>query len=98
MSAKKSKQIPPATKKNSPQISSLRWTPPGVDIDSFPPEVQTAIIEIVNPIYEQLVLQARDSLEKSTGMTAVYLLWLEILNLTSTWPGIYPRSPSLLGR
>lgn len=78
----KHSQKPPAHKlENSPQTASLHWTPPGVDINSFPAEVQTAIIEIVNPIYEQLVLQARDSLEKSTGMTAVYLLWMEILNL-----------------
>jgi hypothetical protein len=71
-----------STAKNAhpPEIPPPRWIPPGIEFNSFPHEMQIAIAQIVNPIYEQLVLQADDSLEKSTGMTIVYLLWMEIFN------------------
>ena len=56
------------------------WVPSGIAFDELPEELRTAIIAVVNPGYQQLVLAARDGLEKATGMTIVHLLWLEILD------------------
>jgi hypothetical protein len=71
---------PAAASKNLHKIPPPRWIPPGVDFYSFPPEIQSAIVDIVNPVYKQLVADAADCLEKSTGLTIVYLLWMEIIN------------------
>jgi hypothetical protein len=56
------------------------WSPDGVDLDVVPPEVKQAIEELVQPIYEQYVVNAADSLEKSLGASIAHLLWLEILD------------------
>jgi hypothetical protein len=50
-----------------------------VEFHRLPRPVQQALVEIVEPLYEQLVLAAQDGLERSTGLTLVHLLWLEIL-------------------
>ena len=53
-------------------IRRPRWTPPGVDFGSLPQEVRRALAEIVDPLYEQLVLGVPDPLEESTGLTIVH--------------------------
>lgn len=55
------------------------FIPAGIEWASFPEEVKAAILAIVNPTYEELVLKATDGLERSTGMSVTYLLWLEVL-------------------
>jgi hypothetical protein len=77
---KRKKSAPAPDAETLPAIPPPRWVPPGVDFNMFSSEVQIAIVEIINPLYERLVLQTDDSLEKSTGLTVVYLLWMEILN------------------
>ncbi len=54
--------------------------PPGVDIDRFPADVRTAIRRVINPAYRELVDQVRNSLQKSAGLTVIWLMWLEILD------------------
>ncbi len=66
--------------KAEPAVPMPRWVPPGLPYAHVPKEVQTALVEIVNTVYEQLVAQAPDALEKSTGLTLVNLLWLEIVD------------------
>jgi len=56
------------------------FVPGGVDFDALSEELKAAIAGIVNPAYRLLVLEARDGLEKSAGVTVVHLLWLEILD------------------
>lgn len=63
-----------------PPTGPPRWTPPGLDLEGLPQEIRTAVDEIVEPLYEQLVHGAADPLEKSTGMTVVHLVWQEILD------------------
>jgi hypothetical protein len=58
----------------------LRWVPPGFKTETLGRDAQKALAEVVNPVYEQLVLQPRDSLERSTGLTHLYLLWEEMLH------------------
>lgn len=55
------------------------WIPDGVDFETLPAELQTAITALINPAYNQLVVSASPGLEQSTGLTIVQLLWLEIL-------------------
>ena len=45
----------------------------------MPAEVQQAVGELVQPLYDQFVIGAADGLEKSLGVTIAHLLWLEIL-------------------
>jgi hypothetical protein len=58
----------------------LRWVPPGFKTETLGRDAQKALAEVVNPVYEQLVLQPSDSLERSTGLTHLYLLWEEMLH------------------
>ena len=44
-----------------------------------PAEVRQAVVEVIQPIYERIVLAADDPLEKSLGVTIAHLLWLEVL-------------------
>jgi hypothetical protein len=55
------------------------WIPTNVQFDSLPQALQAAIIEIVNPAYQELVLEAPSPLEKAAGLSLVHLLWLEIV-------------------
>ncbi|MDY0169683.1 MAG: hypothetical protein RBS80_24280 [Thermoguttaceae bacterium] len=56
------------------------FIPAGVQFDELPQDLQAAITAVVNPAYQKLVLEARDGLEKSSGLTVAYLVWLEILD------------------
>ena len=55
------------------------WVPQGVDIEVVPEEVRQALAEVVQPVYERMVLQTDDPLERSLGVTIAHLLWLEVL-------------------
>lgn len=56
------------------------WIPAGVDVDDWSPELRAIVAGVINPAYDELVLQATPGLAQSTGITAVHLLWLEILD------------------
>lgn len=66
--------------RNPPDGARPLFIPPGVDWEALPEELQQAISALVNPAYQNLVLEARSGLEQSTGLTLVHLLWLEILD------------------
>jgi len=53
--------------------------PEGYELTFVPAEVRHAISCVVQPVYERLVVQSDDPLEKSLGVTVSHLLWLEIL-------------------
>jgi len=80
-----SKSLPVKRKKqncHSPQPYPQNvpiWAPDGVDLKVVPPEIRQAIAQLIQPIYEQFVVNASDGLEKSLGITITHLLWLEIL-------------------
>jgi hypothetical protein len=48
-------------------------------LQPLPKELRLAIMEIVNPAYQELVLEAAAALARSAGTTLVHLLWLELL-------------------
>ena len=56
------------------------WIPPDLDLASLPRAFQLSISEILNPAYQELVLEAQDALERATGVSFVHLLWLELLD------------------
>lgn len=60
--------------------SEPHWMPRGISRKLLPREVRADIATLVNPIYEELVLNAKSGLAKSTGLTIVHLMWLEILD------------------
>jgi hypothetical protein len=62
-----------------PPIPEGRWTPPGIAFEMLPRPLQAALVELIGPLYEELVLAAPDGLQRSTGLTLTHLLWLEIL-------------------
>jgi hypothetical protein len=56
------------------------WVPQGVQLADMPHALTTAIADVVNPTYRELVLEASSALERSTGLSVVYLLWMEIID------------------
>jgi hypothetical protein len=56
------------------------WIRDDVDFERFPAELRAAIVEVIVPAYRQLVEQAREGLEKSAGLTIVWLMWLEMVD------------------
>ena len=63
----------------SPDVRPF-WVPAGLDWNALPAEVKAAIGAVVAPAYRDLVLEARDGLERATGVTLVHMLWLEVLD------------------
>ncbi len=56
------------------------WAPSGVDLEGVPAEVRQAIAQVIQPAYEQFVLNTADGMERWIGDTLVHLLWLELLH------------------
>lgn len=69
------------------------FIPQGVEFDKLTGEMKAAIQGIINPAYRQLVLESRDGLEKSIGVTIVHLLWLEILDQVELGQDFSTSSP-----
>src|SRR5262245_22990136 len=70
------------------------WVPEHVSFDKLPPALQQAIVDIFNPAYEQLVLEAPTALERSTGLSYMHLLWLELVGQQEIGRAMYPASGS----
>jgi hypothetical protein len=71
------------TQANNHQDAELTlpyWIPDTLEFGRFSEELQAAICGIINPAYRELVEQARDGLQKSAGLTVIWLMWLEILD------------------
>ena len=73
------KKKPRAKARSPPTSPAPLWVPNDVDLHLVPDEVRQAITQIVQPVYERFVIASDDPLEKSPGVTATHLLWLEIL-------------------
>ncbi len=71
--ARRGKKRPGGKTPEPPSVATPRWVPAGVDFQRLPPRTQQAIVEIVNPAYEELVLGATEALERSTGLSIVHL-------------------------
>jgi hypothetical protein len=56
------------------------WVPANMPYSEIPERFRAMIAEIIEPAYEQLVVRARDALEKTTGLTIVHLAWQEIVD------------------
>lgn len=65
-------------KKTESAISRPYFLPADLDFDGLPEPVQIAIQEILVPLYEDLVLGARNSLARSEGNSYVFLQLMEI--------------------
>jgi hypothetical protein len=63
---------------NEPPIRPF-FIPEDVKFESLPEPLRLAYKQIVEPAYRQLVLQATTALERSEGLSTVYLLWQEVL-------------------
>jgi hypothetical protein len=68
---------PPAPR--PPNAQRPLWAPEDADLSVVPPEVQQAITELIEPTYQEFVVEAADGLEKSIGISLTHLLWLELL-------------------
>ncbi len=56
------------------------FIPEDFDFHALPEAVKLAFIDIVQPSYEELVLGAATTLERSAGVSLVFLLSLELLD------------------
>lgn len=55
------------------------WIPDGVDFDSLPPQLRLALAEVIDPVYDELVLGAHGALERVAGLAVCHLAWIEVL-------------------
>lgn len=56
------------------------FVPAEIEFDTLPLPVQAAFATLVQPSYDELVVSAKTALERSAGVTLVFLLTLEILD------------------
>jgi len=85
------------TAKTSSLGPRLLWVPEGVQFDELPKPLQAALVDIVNPAYEELVLGAQTALEKGQGLSYVALLFWELLghfDLGEAWGENLPHGDS----
>jgi hypothetical protein len=64
---------------NAPASPRPLWLPPGVTFESLPKPVQQAVLDILNPVYQEQVLKASDPLERGQGLSYCNLLFFELL-------------------
>jgi hypothetical protein len=55
------------------------WLPPGVMFAALPTAVQQAVVAILNPAYQEHVVQTSDPLERGQGLSYCNLLFFEIM-------------------
>jgi hypothetical protein len=56
------------------------FIPESVDYDALPDPVRRALAHVVGPAYHELVERAMTALERSAGVTLVFLLAMEVLD------------------
>lgn len=56
------------------------FLPASIDLETLPADVKAALRAIVLPTYDELVMGAKSSLERSTGVTVAFLLAMEVLD------------------
>jgi len=54
--------------------------PADIDFATLPEEVKLAVETLIEPLYQQLVLEAEDPLERAAGSSLVCLMVLELLD------------------
>jgi hypothetical protein len=54
------------------------WLPMGKRWQGLPENTRQAALRLIVPAYRRIVLEARDELERSVGVTLVHLMWLEV--------------------
>src|SRR6185503_9999685 len=67
------------TMADSNDILKPFFLPIGLDIDTLPPQLGAALLEIVTPFYQRYVLRGSTPLEVSAGVSATFLLAEEII-------------------
>lgn len=56
------------------------WIPPGLNIDGWPPHIRAHVAAVINPEYEELVLNAKPGVGRQMALSLLHLGWLEILD------------------
>jgi len=54
------------------------WWPADLDFESLPDDFRLAVVEFLVPLYNSLVLEVSDPLERATGATIVSLTGVEL--------------------
>src|SRR4051812_41663379 len=55
------------------------FVPAGAVFEDLPQDVRTALTEVINPLYEELVLRAETPLQRAAGLSVVHAAWLEVV-------------------
>ncbi len=56
------------------------FIPAAIDYDTLPEPVRRALINVVGPAYHELVERSMTALERTVGVTLVFLLTMEVLD------------------
>lgn len=77
---------------NQPQNVRPYWRP-DVPIEDLPGGLRLAVETIIGPAYQELVMGAEGTMEQLTGLSAVYLTELEIIDQVELAETLLTASP-----
>jgi hypothetical protein len=63
-----------------PDPGQPAWAPSRAEAEKIPAAVRQNLYDLILPMYQQLVLEVEDPLERSINATLVHLAWLETLD------------------
>jgi hypothetical protein len=73
------KSAPTNNGQNTTPSNQPLWLPPGASFSVLPKATQETIVQILNPAYRKLVLEASDALEQAEGLSYCSLLFFQIV-------------------
>ncbi len=75
--------------KTTDELPLPLWAERDVTFKKLSPDQQHSIRQIVAPLYQQLVVQPHDPLERSSGISVIHLVWSELLKQCALAPLSY---------
>jgi hypothetical protein len=70
--------MPAAASQDGSQTRPV-WMPDNVRPEDLSPELKAVLAEIIQPLYDEVVLRAPSALERATGLALVHMKWVELL-------------------
>lgn len=70
------------------------FLPQDINWDELPEAVRAAVHDIVTPLYREFVLENADALQRSAGMSLVFLATLEVVEFVGNGRSVFERPPT----
>src|SRR3984885_14238539 len=67
------------------------WLPAGLQLGDLPPALRQVVSEVLTPAYEELVLRTPTALERTSGLSYMHLIWLEVVEQYHLAKVLFPK-------